>query len=161
MSKEESTQQNIKDGTVYLGSVEFEQRWSGGECQYDSVKASVNIAINLPTADALAAMLDPAKLEQIIVQYQKLAKTAVHRSAIPVLEGMGRLRPQVTEIFAGLENADSSTVHRGTTGISRRDVDRLAGEMNKLAEQLRAKAEVTVTTGADDDSMEDDDAPVS
>ena len=154
MSKEES---HNDSGLVFLGSVKYKQKWSGGECQYDSVEIESNVAYYGP----MKFSQDPAKVSELLQRHHKLAKDNAQRSAIPVLEGMGRLQPNILHKFAGLENADANAVHRGTTGIPRSAVDRLSAEMDALAAQIRAKAEVTVTTGADDDSTEDDDAPVS
>ena len=150
-AKPDPAQQFIEqDGDVYLGACDFERRWQGG-VQYDSLKSGLSIPMRVPRKlyeQALEADNPLTALEDlyrsVIRMHQKLVREEVNRSSIPVLETMGRIAPNITEMVGGLEAIDGSrdaVFNAGTVGISQMELARLQGDIQRA---ISAKGGATV-----------------
>lgn len=151
------------NGDVYLGPCDFERRWQGG-IQYDSLKIGLSLPMRVPKKlyDAALEADDPLKaLEElyrkVIQLHQRLVREEVNRQAIPILETMGRIAPNVTEMIGGLEAIDGDSINRlpGTVGISQLELRKLQGEIQVVIDRKQAAAKASNQPGGDAETNQD------
>lgn len=138
-----------ENGDIYLGACEQERRWQGA-VQFDSLKAGLSLPMRVPrplyeealkAADPLAALEDLYR--RVIRMHQKLVREELNRAAIPTLETMGRIAPNITEMVGGLEAIDGSRnghgLNAGTVGISQMELQRLQGDIRQSINARQAQ----------------------